>query len=176
MVLVLLILLLGTGDNTDPVQLDKYSKEVRKSIKKEFGLTDYILTKDNTNPNLSTLRSGDDITGYVLVSEVAACHLGGCVPSFDTSADLVKKEVSLGSEYFDVLVILSPEKEIRKIKILNYFSDYGYEVTSKNYLKKFQSKSVCDFSNGRDGIDAISGATISSMALEGILGELCEAW
>jgi len=173
MVLIFIICLLGAVQSIDPPLISKYSKEVRKAIKKEFGLTDYQLVPES-NSKLTSLKNGESLTGYLFVSEVAACHLGGCVPNYDASSELIDNEVSLGSEYFDVLVVLTPEKEIKKIKILNYFSDYGYEVTSKNYLKKFQGKTVCDFYSGSDEIDAISGATISSMALEGILGELCE--
>jgi len=175
MVLALLILLMAASVQNDETPLiTKYSKEVHKSIKKACGLSEYELVTDDNYVDLSLIMDGDVHQGYIYVAEVAACHLGGCVPSINDASELFDKEVSLGSEYFDVLVILTPEKWIKKIKILNYFSDYGYEVTSKNYLKKFQEKSVCAFSTGDDGIDAISGATISSMALEGALAQLCD--
>jgi len=169
-----LLLILGLFQNGEPPTVEKYAKAIKKAVKKEFGLTDYRLVKDENNKSLSGLIVDGKLEGYILASEVAACHLGGCAPSYNTTAAHLEKELALGSEYFDVLVLLTPEKLIKKIKILNYFSDYGYEVTSKNYLNKFQSKSVCAFASSEDGIDAISGATISSMALEGILGDLCD--
>ncbi|MBT8233664.1 MAG: FMN-binding protein [Bacteroidia bacterium] len=116
---------------------------------------------------MSKIYIDKNFQGHILIAEVAACNLGGC-----SSFENVKKDKN--SEYFDLLLILNKEEEIVTIKILDYFSDYGYEITSKNYLKKYLGKQPCDFKNEIDGIDAISGATISSYALEGMISTMCE--
>lgn len=169
--MVLVIILFIFGFNQQSPILGQYDKQVNKTIKKTFKQEhdDLQMIKKGYYEILSQETS----LGYLLLDEVAACHLGGCPSS--VGVDLAQNNsAALGSEYFDVLVLLDQDKTILKIKILNYFSDYGYEVTSKKYLEKFEGKSVCDFSSATDGVDAISGATISSMALEGFLGIYCK--
>ncbi len=106
------------------------------------------------------------LSGYLFIAEIETCNLGGC--------QIKDLSINVDTESFDMLVVLNPSKEIRSIKILDYYSDYGYEITSRKYLKKFIGKPICDFSRKIDGIDAISGATISCTSLENSLSFLCE--
>ncbi len=168
MVLIMLLFISGFTQQSDI--LEQYDKQVKKTIKKVYKQEHHELKK--IEQGFYEIITKESSLGYILLDEVAACHLGGCPSS--VGLDLAKETSSIqGSEYFDVLVLLDKDKTILKIKILNYFSDYGYEVTSKKYLEKFQGKSICEFSSSTDGVDAISGATISSMALEGFLGLHC---
>ena len=149
----------------------RYQKQVEKTLRKELKLEQEYELKEEKDSNYCSIWEGAELMGYIKVTEVAACHLGGCVSAYDKK---VQENEGLGSEYFDALILLDTENKILKIKILDYFSDYGYEVNSKRYLKRFEGKHVCDFAAGSDGIDGISGATISSMALEGVLALMCD--
>jgi len=147
--------------------LDKYTKTVKKQIKKNLSLQSYHLDEMEFEAGeLYCIKENDIVMGYLMISEVAACNLGGC-PTYKA----VEQDVS--SEYFDMMAILDTESKIVSLKILDYFSDYGYEITSRKYLKKFRGYKVCTISKEKDKVDAISGATISSYALEGMLGQLC---
>ncbi len=161
--------LFGAIENDSNDLLDKYEDQVSKSLKKQDVLFNREELKSiyfTKGEYYSLNKNGKEI--MIFLAEVASCNLGGCTAD-DAAAQ------TLSSEYFDLLVVLDSEEKIIDIEILTYFSDYGYEVTSKRYLKKFIKKSVCDFSNETDGIDGISGATISSSALEGMLGLLCSS-
>jgi len=145
----------------------RYQKEITRSIKKSFEMDSPYLSKINySNGELHAIKDESGTNGFVLVSEVAACNLGGC-----SAFDKIKSQGA--REYFDLLLITDTEGQIKVIKILDYFSDYGYEITSKKYLKKFVGKNTCDFALKTDDVDAISGATISSYALEGVLELFC---
>ncbi len=164
--MVLILLFILSLISNDPSK--RYQKQIDKQIKKVLDLDSYSI---DTIDDLHIIKTSDDEVAYLLVTEVAACQLGGCV------SQLQKEEMKndgLGSEYFDAMILLDMEKKILKVKILDYFSDYGYEINSKRYLKRFEGKQVCEFSQNLDGIDAISGATISSMALEYVIGGLCD--
>lgn len=165
--MVLIIALLCLFGSSDSLY-DKYEKTVDKELKKQFSLKDFRLEPKPFEGGelFSVISDQDESMGYVLISEVAACNLGGC-PAYKAA------ETNTASEYFDMLAVLDQDSQIISIKILDYFSDYGYEITSKKYLKKFKGHKVCQFYDDVDEIDAISGATISSLALEGKLSQLC---
>jgi len=151
---------------TSPL-VEKYKEEISKAVLKIDNIDTPVFKQvPFTNGELYQFKDNSDQLYYLLIAEVASCKLGGCA-SFEDAND------QLNSEFFDVLLILNHDKAIKNIKILDYFSDYGYEVTSKRYLKKFIDKEVCAFHNDNDEIDAISGATISSYALEGMIAQLC---
>ena len=149
------------------ILFEQYQKQIQKEVSKTLDLKDlHYFNVDFEFGDLKQVISNTEVVAFVLVSEVASCHLGGCAAISDN--------INGESEYFDMLVIMDTNRSILKIKILDYFSDYGYEITSKKYLKKFEGKKVCDFSTKIDGIDGISGATISSYALENCLDLLCQ--
>lgn len=167
--MVLIGLIILSLMSNDPSK--RYQKQIDKQIKKVLSLESGYNVDSIEATDLQVVKSyGKDIA-YLLVTEVAACHLGGCVSPLQLET---MKNSGLGSEYFDALILIDLDHRILKIKILDYFSDYGYEINSKRYLKRFEGKQVCEFSAKTDGIDAISGATISSMALESVIGNLCQ--
>lgn len=66
---------------------------------------------------------------------------------------------------FDYMVIFNPDLSIKIVRVLIYRSQYGHEITSKNWLKQFIDKDNSDnFIYGKD-IDVISGATISGKSI-----------
>lgn len=164
---MVLILLLASLFISPETLLDKYQKPASKEIKKKLSLNTYEFDRLNFDDGeLYAIQVDNKTVAYILLSEVAACNIGGC-PSYKA----VEQDAS--SEYFDLMTIIDTDSKIISIKILDYFSDYGYEITSKKYLRKFRGYKVCTISDEKDGIDAISGATISSYALEAKLGQLC---
>lgn len=167
MVLILLFIISCAQIDTPKGELlMKYDKEVRKGISKNLKIKDFdLLRREFKQGEAYSITKNEVAQGLIFVSEVAACNLGGC-PSYK------KVESDVSSEYFDMMVILDKRHNIRYIKILDYFSDYGYEITSKKYLKRFIGKNISSFQDESDDIDAISGATISSYALEGMLSQI----
>ena len=170
MVLILMLtVLLNISGLTNDSLTEKYFNQIEKCITKTFNSEKLKLTQTSfSSGELSKVTLDDKHYGFVLIAEVAACNLGGCSSTNAVAA-------SKGNEFFDLLVVLNADFQIKKILILDYFSDYGYEITSKNYLKKFLDKEVCSFAQKTDEVDAISGATVSSYALESILASLCGA-
>ena len=91
---------------------------------------------------------------YVYVGRVNTCRTGGC--SITAYEDLEQTK-----EFFDYYILYSATATIRNVKIFNYQSTHGQEVTAKSWLKQFGNY------NGKEplvvgrNVDAISGATIS---------------
>ena len=146
---------------------DDYQKDITRHIKREF---------DSKNISYKIIDSGeedirkvfidDEFVGLAIVSSVSACALSGCTDQ--------APEPIIEGEYFDLLTLVNPNQQIISLYILDYFSDYGYEITSKKYLSKYKGRELCDFREGQHGLDAISGATISCKALQDHLGSLCQ--
>ena len=72
----------------------------------------------------------------------------------------IKVEEGDEFEQFFLYTLFNEEGELIDIKILDYQSEYGYEVTSKWWLKQFTKKWGQHFEYSKN-IDAISGATVS---------------
>ncbi|MEN8764349.1 MAG: FMN-binding protein [Wenyingzhuangia sp.] len=67
--------------------------------------------------------------------------------------------------YFDYMVIFDTNGVIVHSKVLIYRESYGYEITSKRWLKQFIGKSPQDSLIYKQTVDAISGATISASSM-----------
>jgi len=142
--------------------LSQYKAKVHKKLFKSFETTQNIsltsLETKETTLELYQVKSQFKKIGYLALREVKACSLNGC-----SSGD--RKINNLASEYYDIAVLLDQELNISQIVVLDYFSDYGYEISSKRYLKQYQGKNLSDFSLNTPMVDGISGATISYDAL-----------
>ena len=68
-------------------------------------------------------------------------------------------------DYFDYLVVFNSDLTIKKVKILHYREDYGYEISSRWWLSQFLGKKAGKEMRYKDDIDALSGATISAKSL-----------
>lgn len=159
---------------SEPIPI-KYEKQIRKEISKLFNQEQYTLLPKKSyldfeaSYGLFTIQATESkkSIGSVLIKKVKTCTLGGCQnPSS-------YKDPNAKHEFFDLLVLMDKNNVISKLKVLNYYSDYGYEVSSKNYLKKFEGRTPCQLLEAND-VDAISGATISCDALIFQLQALCE--
>ncbi len=156
--------------NTGPLR-QQYNSKINKDLVKLFGTKsnslqlDRIETKDKSIEAYAIAKD-KKLVGYCMIKEVKACSLNGCV-----AQDVIND--NLASEYYDLAVFTDASKKILSIRVLDYFSDYGYEITSKRYLAQYQEKNLCDFSFDHPQVDGISGATISYNALIGSLGDFC---
>lgn len=76
-------------------------------------------------------------------------------------------------ERFEYMVVYSKSIEILKIKVINYPSTHGTEITSKRWLKQFVGNSGEKLSYGKD-IQAISGATFSASSMTSDIPKISE--
>ncbi len=53
---------------------------------------------------------------------------------------------------------------IKRVQVLEYNAEYGFEICNKNWLKQFSDKSGGNISYSND-IDAVAGATISGNSI-----------
>lgn len=151
--------------------LKSYEKSIRKTIKKnienDLAEVSFHLMKDEIDKSeFYQVLSQQDQIGYLMIKEVRACDLNGCANKNENS--------SLEGEYYDLATLVNKEGTIIFTKVLNYFSDYGYEISSKRYLSNYKDKSICTFNTQPLAVDGISGATISYNALIDSLNEFCQ--
>jgi len=171
---IFLLSIFAPDNLTEGPLLINYKSKIKKEIKSISSNEESALTFKNLNLEFHNVEAyslwdeSDQISGYLFIKEVKACSLNGCVAK---SKDI---DSTLGSEYYDISVLTNKDKVIQSVKVLDYFSDYGYQITSKKYLKKYRGKSLCEFQQNTAQVDGISGATISYNALISSLDEFCE--
>jgi len=170
---ILIVLLMSSDNSIEGPLLTNYKSKIKKELNAIKDNNDIQITYENLNldyHNIEAYTLNDDqeqLSGYLFIKEVKACSLNGCIAKTSNLDDI-------GSEYYDIAVLADKHKVIKSVKVLDYFSDYGYQITSKKYLKKYRGKNLCDFQTSNSVIDGISGATISYNALISSLGEFCE--
>ncbi len=137
---------------------DYLTKKMDRHLKKVFG--DELIHREamlpdslNINHQLFEISNEDSIVGYSIISRALGCRLGGCdKPSND----------SIGFEQFFYMTAFDAQKQVKKVRVLEYTSDHGYQVASKGWLRQFEGKDT--FEIGKN-IDGISGATISAKSI-----------
>jgi hypothetical protein len=107
--------------------------------------------------NVFEILSGCDLLGYAIINRVNSCRAGGC--------NIDNDEEAISFEFFDYFIITDNNFHILKVNVYNYQATHGHEVMSKGWLGQFigfsgQEKLVY----GKD-IEAISGATVSAIAI-----------
>ena len=103
-----------------------------------------------------SLTSNQQLIGHVFYGITYACHFGGCAaPTSD------KK--NMGREEIKYLVYLDLNKKVKYLEIIDFESNYGYEIASNWWLKQFYNKRIGEFIFNQN-IDGISGATVSCKA------------
>lgn len=142
--------------------LSQYKPKVKKKLAKAFNtkVELHLKSMDTSQPTLELYEVYNQKRelGYLALREVKACSLNGCEVG-------TQKISNLASEYYDIAVFITNELTINQIIVLDYFSDYGYEISSARYLKQYQGKQLKDFSLEHPLVDGVSGATISYHAL-----------
>lgn len=139
----------------------RLNKKMDQVIKKMWKEKEVIKTPFLIPPNIKpgesteifTLKDQDELVGYMVLNKAYSCKVGGC------SAWSPVEDQS-NYEPFYYVVIVNPDLTINKIKIIEYYSEYGYEITSKRWLAQFRGKTGCNLTYNKQ-IDGITGATIS---------------
>jgi hypothetical protein len=93
------------------------------------------------------------IMGHVAYGMTHVCYFGGCTSLTDQSKNIQREEVQY-IIYFDA------KQFIKYIEIIDFESNYGYEIAAKWWLKQFNAQRPGSFKLN-DNIDGISGATVS---------------
>ncbi len=119
---------------------------------------------NGTPDRLYRLSHADTLLGWLLIRKSAACHLGGCFEG--------RTEKGVAYEEFTYAVFLDPDRRIKRILILEMESDYGYQISSKSWLRQMEGLRGCELTYGQQP-DAISGATISARSLVEDLKNIC---
>ena len=113
--------------------------------------------------NSFVLLNNSDTLAFLFIRRTNGCVIGGC-----TDKNRLNKPVSNNFaeryEHFDYMIILNKDLSVIKVKVLVYDGEYGYEITSKLWLKQFIDYSGKGLNYGSD-IQAISGATISARSI-----------
>ena len=147
-----------------------YTASLEKKIYKLIGKTWKGQTIEKVNVDIPSdmlineanevfiLKEGANLIGYLSLNKSYSCRVGGCA--------VWTPNVGSKSNYdpFYYVIISNPDLSIKKVEIIEYFSDYGYEITNKKWLAQF----IGLFSGNltyEDDIDGISGATISVKSL-----------
>ena len=136
-------------------------KKIDKAILKEFRL-EGIEKRSIDAGAFSESRPGHRLLLYSLH------HDGNRLGYFIVSSAMGRYEL------FDYGVLYDERRTIRKVIILTYRSDHGYEIAGKKWLAQFEGGNGCGLIYGED-IDALSGATYSAASLTADLDLLCEA-
>jgi hypothetical protein len=119
-----------------------FGKEVKYI---EISMTDSLAI----DHHIFKVITGDTLSGYSIVTRALGCKIGGCdKPNKDT----------ISFEQFFFLTAFDKQKNIKKVRVLEYTSDHGYQIANKGWLKQFEKAQI--FTVGKN-IDGISGATIS---------------
>lgn len=147
-----------------------YQKDIRKTLNK-FSIIDKKeevdfkkLQYSDAQPFYSFVNNEEQLF-YLFLNEVRSCNLNGCTGSLSNNTQ------ELEGEYFDLAILLDQSGDIKFVKMLDYFSDYGYEIGSKRYLSEYIGKNVC--SENIESVDGISGATVSYNALQQSIFDAC---
>jgi hypothetical protein len=142
-------------------------KKMEKAVKKAFGkeASFYsIETPDSLklSHEVYSVFHHDTLSGYVMVTRALGCQMGGCdVTPTDT----------LAFEQFFFMTAFNAKKDIKQVKVLEYTSNHGYEISSKSWLKQFTKDT--SFEVGKN-IDGISGATVSVNSITNNVNKQCE--
>ena len=156
----------STNTDLSPKVLKSIDKEIKK-IWKEINVSRVPLLIDhsktqhlefNTN-NAFALLNHTDTLAYLFVQRTNGCAIGGCTNNQINNINFTERY-----EHFDYMAILNKDLSIKKIKILVYDGEYGYEITSKLWLKQFIGYEGKKLEYGTD-IQAISGATVSAQSI-----------
>ncbi len=176
--LVLIIyLVFGLTNISENSELSpKVLKSINKEIKRIWkGITvtrtPFTINNEMTKglmletDNSSILYNGNDTLGYLFVRKTNGCLIGGCTNSTESIIDTpLSNNFAERYENFDYMVILNADLSIKKVKVLVYEGEYGYEIASKLWLKQFIGYFGGDLKYGTD-IQAISGATVSAQSI-----------
>jgi hypothetical protein len=137
--------------------------ELSATIEKKWPGSNIVLVsrqaEAENNTILYKIVLNNNLIGFAYTRRVLSCRNGGC------NGPLSSAESSVSHEYFDYFALLNSQYSILEIKVYNYAATHGQEICSKAWLKQFRGfDGSKQLRYGKD-IDAISGATISGIAI-----------
>lgn len=121
-------------------------------------------TEAENNTILYKIVLNNNLIGYAYTRRVLSCRTGGCDGTNSTS------EENVSHEYFDYFALMSTQYSILEIKVYNYAATHGQEICSKAWLRQFKGYNGSKHLRYGKDIDAISGATISGIAMTEDIG------
>lgn len=149
-----------------PKHLDK---KINKLVKKVFDKNNALVLSpmdlpyefiNHSHVELFTVSKDSVEKGYVTVTLASGCHEGGCsANSFEEETDFSDK-----FEQYYFATVFNVKGKILKVKVIEYDSEYGYEIMSRGWLKQFVKKQKEELVYGKN-IDAIAGATVSGESM-----------
>lgn len=173
--LIFCLFIFSSFNFTNPLQNEmeqKFEKKINKMIKKVYGKNSITIEekylKDALdgipNRSLFTLHQDGVKIGTLAINNARGCKINGCKANGGGSAKY---------EDFWYGVIFDNDLKIKLVRVLEYTSDYGYEISSKSWLKQFKGFKGCDLKYGGREVDVISGATISGLSIVSDISNLC---
>ena len=138
---------------------DYLQKKITTQIKKSYKVDQFHTTPVDMDSMvfeydfMEIVDGTSDKIGYGIVTLANGCKLGGC-----SSPTEIDPETEHEQFYFSTLY--DTDGAIVNVRVLEYTSQHGYEITAKSWLKQFVGKKGGDLKVDRE-IDGISGATIS---------------
>ena len=141
----------------------KMNRQLAKIFGKELNVKEVSIADSLAiDHQIFEVYTADTVSGYSIITRALGCRIGGCdKPSKDTIA----------FEQFFFLTAFDKQKNIKKVRVLEYSSDHGYQIANKGWLKQFENGEK--FAVGKN-IDGISGATISVHSItKGVNSQKC---
>lgn len=133
-------------------------KKIKKQISKTFDIDEFemmsIVADSNSYAHdfFEIKNLQNEMIGYGMVTLTNGCKIGGC--------DAIQHADDAEYEQFYFSTLYHANGKIANVKVLEYNSERGYEITAKNWLKQFIGKRGGNLKVNQE-IDAISGATVS---------------
>lgn len=151
------LLLLSFAPYSDFFYPSYLQKKIKKQIKKTFDIDEFdikvITTDSNTYAHdFFEIKTSGRLLGYGIVTLTNGCKIGGC--------DAIQHADDAEYEQFYFSTLYMPNGEIANVKVVEYNSERGYEITARSWLKQFIGKRGGTLKVDQE-IDAISGATVS---------------
>jgi Na+-translocating ferredoxin:NAD+ oxidoreductase RnfG subunit len=146
---------------------DDLPRPVLRELNSQFGKDAFELVEKNPakkavpEDRFFKIESAgqSEIKGYLHFGKVKTCRAGGCsLPGNSASEDF-------DGEYFEYFILYNADFSVETVKVYNYQASYGHEISARGWLKQFEGFSgKSDLKVGKN-IDAISGATVSVIAI-----------
>ena len=167
---------LSIKNNDLDAQMPDFHKKIEKTIKKTWKgqavkAEIFDVKKEGfTFPDrqLYYLKENGKKIGILVINKAYGCHIGGC-------DDVDESRMSISStayEDFYYAIFFNLDLTIKLVKVLEYDSEYGYEICAKRWLQQFVGNKGCDLQYMKD-IDGISGATVSAQSIVSDIDNLC---
>jgi hypothetical protein len=167
--IIFCLLSLNTGLKANAIQ-SVLIKKAEKIAAKFFDQNAYFQAYETVysfvkpeNINLYLIKNEDNhLLGMAAIVVANGCVVGGCSATN-------KNETRYEQFYF--LSVYNSNKELVLLSVLDYPGEYGFEISSKWWLKQFLEKPSKEY-HYRQNIDAISGATVSAQSVVSEINKL----